>query len=88
MALGSLIIKEKLGISDVETVEQIRENPYWQYFIVLSSYSNETPFDPSMLSLFRQRIDIDLVNKINQSMVSRNQEQTSSSLEKKLSQRS
>lgn len=33
MALGSLIIKEKLGTSDIETVEQIRENPYLQYFI-------------------------------------------------------
>jgi hypothetical protein len=33
MALGALIIKEKLGISDRETVEQIRENPYLQYFI-------------------------------------------------------
>jgi hypothetical protein len=30
MALGALIIKEKLGISDRETVEQIRENPYLQ----------------------------------------------------------
>jgi IS5 family transposase len=37
MALGALIIKEKLGTSDRETVEQIRENPYLQYFIGLSS---------------------------------------------------
>ena len=28
MALGALIIKEKLGVSDRETVEQIKENPY------------------------------------------------------------
>jgi hypothetical protein len=28
MALGALIIKEKLGSSDRETVEQIKENPY------------------------------------------------------------
>jgi hypothetical protein len=28
MALGTLIIKEKLGTSDRETIEQIRENPY------------------------------------------------------------
>lgn len=76
MALSSLIIKEKLGISDVETVEQIKENPYLQYFLGLSSYSNEAPFDPSMLSRFRQRIDIDLVNKINESMVNKNQEET------------
>ena len=78
MALGSLIIKEKLGTSDIETVEQIRENPYLQYFIGLSSYSNEAPFDPSMLSLFRQRINMDLVNKINQSMVRRHEDMTSS----------
>jgi IS5 family transposase len=71
MALGSLIIKEKLGISDLETVEQIRENPYLQYFIGLSSYSNDYPFNPSMLCHFRQRINMDLVNKINQSMVKR-----------------
>jgi transposase, IS5 family len=32
MALGALIIKEKLGIIDRETVEQIKENPYLQYF--------------------------------------------------------
>ncbi len=83
MALGSLIIKEKLGISDIETVEQIKENPYLQYFIGFSSYSNETPFNPSMLSLFRQRIGMDKVNKINQLMVSRNQENLSSELEKK-----
>lgn len=83
IALGSLIIKEKLGISDIETVEQIKENPYLQYFIGLSSYSNEAPFDPSMLSHFRQRIDIDLVNKINESMVNKNQEETSLSQKKK-----
>jgi hypothetical protein len=56
MALGALIIKEKLGISDWETVEQIRENPYLQYFIGQSSYSNELAFDPSLLVHFRQRI--------------------------------
>ena len=33
IALGSLIIKEKLWLSDEETVAQIQENPYLQYFI-------------------------------------------------------
>lgn len=84
MALGSLIIKEKLGISDIETVEQIKENPYLQYFIGLSTYSNEPRFDASMLSHFRQRIDLDLVNKINQSMIKKNEEETSKSLKKKV----
>lgn len=83
MALGSLIIKEKLGTSDIETVEQIRENPYLQYFIGSSCYSNEAPFDSSMLSHFRQRIDSNLVNKINESMVKKNEEVSSSSSKKK-----
>jgi hypothetical protein len=69
MALGALIIKEKLGISDRETVEQIRENPYLQYFIGMSAYSNQAPFDPSMLVHFRERIDMNLVNKLNQKIV-------------------
>ena len=63
MALGALIIKEKLGITDRETVEQIKENPYLQYFIGISSYNNETPFDSSMLVHFRQRIGIELVQR-------------------------
>lgn len=35
----------------------------------MSSYSNETPFDASILVHFRERISADLVNKVNQEMV-------------------
>lgn len=49
MALGALIIKEKLRISDRETVEQIKENPYLQYFIGMSNYSNDSPFEASII---------------------------------------
>ena len=83
MALGSLIIKEKLGISDRETVEQIKENPYLQYFIGISSYSNETPFDASMLVYFRQRIGIELVNRINQKIVKEMLDNSSTPVKKK-----
>ena len=69
MALGALIIKEKLGISDRPRVEQSRENPYLQYFIGQSSYSNELPFEPSLLVHFRQRISPNLINKVNERMV-------------------
>ena len=48
VALGALIIKEKLQISDREVVEQIRENPYLQYFIGLDGYKDKEPFDPSL----------------------------------------
>ena len=83
MALGALIIKEKLGISVRETVEQIRENPYLQYFIGLSSYSNELAFDPSLLVHFRQRISPNLINKVNERMVEKMREITPIKSEKK-----
>lgn len=50
MALVALIIKEKLGITDRETVEQIKENPYLQYFLGMSTYSSSEPFESSRLA--------------------------------------
>ncbi len=88
MALGALIIKERLGTSDAETVEQIRENPYIQYFLGLSGYSNESPFDSSMLVHFRKRIGINLVNKINEKMVKDQTQVQGEEVEKESSERS
>ncbi|MGB5769408.1 MAG: IS5 family transposase [Crocosphaera sp.] len=82
MALGALIIKEQLGISDRETVEQIRENPYLQYFIGLEAYTFEAPFEASMMVHFRQRITLELVNKINEGMVKRGRERIEQKEEK------
>jgi transposase, IS5 family len=69
IALGTLIIKEKLGTSDEETVEQIRENPYLQYFLGKREYRDESPFDSSMLVHFRKRLSLDLVGQVNESVV-------------------
>jgi IS5 family transposase len=66
MALGALIIKEKCGFTDRETVEQITENPYLQYFIGLEKYQIEPPFDPSLMVHFRKRLDKETLNKINE----------------------
>ena len=58
MALGALIIKERLGVSDGETVEQVRENLYLQYFLGLSEYSDRAPFDASMMTHFRCSVEL------------------------------
>jgi hypothetical protein len=87
MALGALIIKEKLGTSDRETVEQIKENPYLQYFLGMPTYTNEEPFDASMFVHFRQRINRDLIDKINRKMVSNQSENISKELDKKKDQK-
>ena len=69
IALGALIIKERLGTSDRETVEQIRENPYLQYFLGLMEYQDTPPFDHSMMTHFRKRFDKDMLTNINESIV-------------------
>ena len=76
MALGALIIKERLGTSDRETVEQIRENPYLQYFLGLSEYSNQAPFDASMMVHFRQRLSLEFVGRVNETVVAQLFEQS------------
>lgn len=78
MALGALIIKERLGTSDRETIEQIRENPYLQYFLGLHEYRDEAPFDDSTLVHFRKRIGLELVLQINESVVESAQADASS----------
>lgn len=69
IALGALIIKERLGITDRETVEQIRENPYLQYFLGLSEYTDKELFHHSMMTHFRKRFDQATLAAINQSIV-------------------
>jgi len=66
MALGALIIKEKCGFSDRETVEQITENPYLQYFIGLKEYQDRPPFDPSLMVHFRKRFGAEALQEINE----------------------
>ena len=65
IALGALIIKERLGTSDRETVEQIRENPYLQYFLGFKEYDENPPFHPTMFVSFRKRLTRDMINQIN-----------------------
>jgi len=69
VALGALIVKERLGVTDRETVEQIRENPYLQYFLGLAEYKYEEPFHHSLMTHFRKRFDKDTLARINESIV-------------------
>lgn len=67
MAFGALFIKERLGTSDRETVEQIKENPYLQYFIGMMEYNDEqAPFDPSLMTHFRKRFSQAILSEINE----------------------
>ncbi len=65
------MLKERLGTSDRETVEQISENPYLQYFLGLMEYDDEPLFDHSMMTHFRKRFDKDILSDINEKIVER-----------------
>lgn len=65
IALGALIIKERSGFTDEETVVQITENPYLQYFLGLKEYQNEPPFNSSMMVHFRKRLSLEMMTLMN-----------------------
>jgi hypothetical protein len=66
MIVGALIVKHQLCLSDIEAIEQIKENPYLQYFVGLSEFSNITIFDPSLFVSIRKRLGIENINAITQ----------------------
>jgi hypothetical protein len=68
MALGALIIQQTKGCSDEETLLEITENPYLQYFIGLKDFRNELPFDSSMMVHFRKRFTAEFLAEINEAM--------------------
>jgi len=69
LALGSLIVKERLGLTDEETVMQIQENPYVQFFLGFEGYYDEEPFDSSLMVHFRKRLDEKTVSEMNELVV-------------------
>jgi IS5 family transposase len=56
LVIGAVIIKHKLCLSDVETVQQIQENPYLQFFVGLSGYQTAEPFASSLFVEIRKRM--------------------------------
>lgn len=69
IVIGSLIIKHLCNLDDRETVEQISENIYMQYFLGYSSFTNEAPFDASLFVDFRKRFGLDSINALNERIV-------------------
>lgn len=68
-ALGALIVKERCGFSDEETVSQITENAYLQFFLGFREFQIEPPFDSSMMVHFRKRINLEMMNEINELVI-------------------
>jgi len=76
LALGCLIVKEQLQLSDCDTVQMIREHPYIQYFLGYGEYRYDISLDPSLLTHFRKRFPADVIAQVNRWVVDAARAQT------------
>lgn len=75
IVIGAVIIKHMLDLSDRETILQIQENVFLQYFLGYSSFTNEAPFVPSLFVEIRERLNLDILSGINDIVIAHSFEQ-------------
>lgn len=81
VALGALLIKEQLGLTDRGTVEAIRENPYLQFFIGCDEFTQDRPFDASLMVDFRKRFGEEGIQRIAEAIATASLQKTAASAE-------
>jgi len=69
LMLGALIIQIIKGLSERDTVQEIMENPYLQYFVGFPCFTTKRPFCPSLLTKFKKRLDMEMVREINEIVI-------------------
>jgi transposase, IS5 family len=74
LVVGALFIKHINNWDDRETILQIQENMYLQYFLGYSSFTTEAIFDPSLFVDIRKRMGDTELNLINEEIVRLHQE--------------
>ena len=53
-------------------MEQITENPYYQFFVGFPRLRNEPLYVPSLLVEFRKRLDDEILSEINEMIIDYN----------------
>tara|TARA_B100000508_G_C11448562_1_gene272735 strand:+ start:155 stop:1660 length:1506 start_codon:yes stop_codon:yes gene_type:complete len=66
VVIGAVIIKHMCNLDDRETIDQISENMYMQYFLGYSSFTSANPFDPSLFVEIRRRLGDQIIVEMNQ----------------------
>ena len=67
--IGAVIIKHMLDLTDRETIMQIQENMFMQYFLGYSSFTNEAPFDASLFVDIRKRLSLEVTTAISELVI-------------------
>jgi hypothetical protein len=65
VAIGALLVKHRLKLSDEETLRTVQENVYIQYFLGYNSYRAKLAFAPSLFVEIRKRMGLDEFNRFN-----------------------
>ncbi|MBF0192529.1 MAG: IS5 family transposase [Magnetococcales bacterium] len=68
LMVGAVIIKHRQRWTDEETVLQIQENPYLQFFCGFSGFTLEQPFAPSLFVEIRKRMGATVYAQFEQSV--------------------
>ena len=63
MVVGAMLIKHKLKLSDIATIDTIKENPFMQYLVGLNTFTYDRIFDPSLFVSIRKRLQIEDYNE-------------------------
>lgn len=69
LVIGALFIKHINNWDDRETILQIQENMYLQYFVGYASFTTDAIFDPSLFVEIRKRMGDTQLNTINEEIV-------------------
>lgn len=69
LVIAAVIIKHKLCLSDEETIAQIQENIYLQYFVGLSMYQYKAIFSPTLFVEIRKRMGGDVFQQFEQAII-------------------
>ncbi len=75
LALGALIIKQKLRCSDEWVVRHVSENPYLQFFLGMKAYTNQCPFGASTMVEFRKRFPPETISALLKASVPKDDDQ-------------
>lgn len=67
--IGAVMIKHLNDYDDRETIEQIKENIYLQYFLGFTGFSTEAPFDASVFVDIRKKLTPDLLESISERLL-------------------
>jgi len=85
LAVGSMIIKHRLNLSDREVIETLQENIYLQYFVGFHRFKKEKAFDASLFVHLRKRLGLEAFDEMTQKIITISEEQKERSTVKKRS---